>query len=145
MMVHLVGRRQFLGTAAAAGVGLVPSLAVAAPTRPEASVKRPIRCCILLFYYGGPSHLDTFDPKPDAPAEVRGEYRTIATAVPGVRVTEHLPRTARLLDRLALLRSLHHPMRNHNSAAAETLTGHPPAGGDLELLADDPRGFPTLG
>jgi hypothetical protein len=76
---------------------------------------------------------------------VRGEYRTIATAVPGVRICEHLPRTARLLDRIALVRSLHHPMRNHNSAAAEALTGRTPAGGDLELLTDDPRGLPTLG
>jgi hypothetical protein len=104
-----------------------------------------IRSCILIFYYGGPSHLDTFDPKPDAPREVRGEYRTIATSVPGVRVSEHLPLTARLMNRLALVRSMHHPMRNHNSAAAETLTGHLPAAGDLELLADDPRGCPTLG
>src|SRR5262249_24756030 len=85
------------------------------------------------------------DPKPDAPAEVRGEYRTIATRVPGVRVCEHLPRLARLLDRVALVRSLHHPMRNHNSAAAESLTGRTPAGGDQELLTDDPRGLPTLG
>src|SRR5437763_2260691 len=84
----------------------------------------PVRSCILVFYYGGPSHLDTFDPKPNAPAEVRGAYRTIATAVPGVRVGEHLPRTARLMDRIALVRSVHHPMRNHNSAAAEALTGH---------------------
>ncbi len=104
-----------------------------------------IRSCILIFYYGGPSHLDTFDPKPNAPVEVRGEYRSIATAVPGVRVCEHLPRTAGLLNRLALVRALHHPMRNHNSAAAETLTGRTPAGGDQELLADDPRGLPTLG
>ncbi len=104
-----------------------------------------IRSCILIFYYGGPSHLDTLDPKPDAPAEVRGEYRTIATAVPGVRLCEHLPRTAQLLDRLALVRGLHHPMRNHNSAAAEALTGRTPPGGDQELLTDDPRGLPTLG
>jgi hypothetical protein len=112
---------------------------------PNASVESRIRSCIFIFYYGGPSHLDTFDPKPDAPAEIRGDYRTIATAVPGVRVCEHLPRTARLMDRLALVRSLHHPMRNHNSAAAEALTGRTPAGGDLELLTDDPRGLPTLG
>src|SRR5207302_7890888 len=73
------------------------------------------------------------------------EYRTLATAVPGVRVCEHLPRTARLMPKLALVRSLHHPMRNHNSAAAEALTGRTPAGGDQELLTDDPRGLPTLG
>ena len=106
---------------------------------------KPIRSCILIFYYGGPSHLDTVDPKPNAPAEVRGEYRTIPTAVPGVRVCEHLPRTAKLMDRIAVIRSMHHPMRNHNSAAAEVFTGRTPEGGDQELLTDDPRGMPNLG
>lgn len=138
---HTRDRRRFLATAAVAGFGLELPPTVA---RPVAARDR-IRSCILIFYYGGPSHLDTFDPKPDAPAEVRGEYRTIATAVPGIRVCEHLPRSARLMSRLALVRALHHPMRNHNSAAAETLTGRTPAGGDQELLADDPRGLPTLG
>jgi hypothetical protein len=135
-------RRRFLGTAAVAGLGLA-NQAVAA-TQPR-NAGRSIRSCILLFYYGGPSHLDTFDPKPDAPAEVRGEYRNVPTVVPGVRFCEHLPRTAALMDRLVVIRSLHHPMRNHNSAAAEALTGRTPAGGDLELLTDDPRGLPTLG
>jgi hypothetical protein len=140
-----LGRRTFVKAAGLAGLGLglLPDVAPAA--QPAPSSGRSIRSCILLFYYGGPSHLDTLDPKPDAPAEVRGEYRTIATPVPGVRVCEHLPRLARQLDRAALVRSLHHPMRNHNSAAAEALTGRTPAGGDQELLTDDPRGLPTLG
>ena len=141
---HAQDRRRFLAQAAISGLGLGSSLAADAAARPVVA-RGGIRSCILIFYYGGPSHLDTFDPKPDAPTEVRGEYRTIATAVPGVRVCEHLPRTARLMKRLALLRSLHHPMRNHNSAAAEALTGRTPAGGDQELLRDDPRGLPTLG
>src|SRR5262245_826496 len=138
---HTTGRRQFLGAAALAGVGLGRP---ARADRPAAAAGRA-RSCVLVFYYGGPSHLETFDPKPDAPAEVRGEYRTIQTAVPGVRLGEHLPLTARLTDRLALVRALHHPMRNHNSAAAEALTGRTPAGGDQELLTDDPRGLPALG
>ncbi|HEY7156757.1 MAG TPA: DUF1501 domain-containing protein [Gemmataceae bacterium] len=141
---HAQDRRRFLATATVAGLGLeLPPGATAAAR--SVATRDNIRSCVLIFYYGGPSHLDTFDPKPDAPAEVRGEYRTIATAVPGVRVCEHLPRTAHLMNRLALVRGLHHPMRNHNSAAAETLTGRAPAGGDRELLADDPRGLPTLG
>src|SRR5437764_6740783 len=125
-------RRQWLWLSGLGVLGL-PSLV---PSAAASSRSGAIRSCILLFYYGGPSHLDTFDPKPDAPAEVRGEYPTVATAVPGVRVTEHLPRCARLMDRLALVRGLHHPMRNHNSAAAEALTGRTPAGGDQELLTD---------
>ena len=105
----------------------------------------PIKSCIVVFHYGGPSQFETYDPKPQAPAGVRGEYGTIATAVPGIVVGEYLPRVAKIMDRLALVRSMHHPMRNHNSAAAEALTGRTPAGGDLELLADEARSFPTLG
>jgi hypothetical protein len=141
---HTLSRRQFMEAAgiASLGLGALPGFSLAGrPATPAAS----IRSCILIFYYGGPSHLDTLDPKPTAPAEVRGEYRNIATAVPGIRLCEHLPRTAQLMDRLALVRGLHHPMRNHNSAAAEALTGRTPAGGDQELLTDDPRGLPTLG
>lgn len=137
------------GLLASAGVGAfgwpVAARESFRPRNASLPVMKPIRSCILVFCYGGPSHLDTFDPKPAAPAEVRGEYRTIPTAVPGVRVCEHLPRVARVMDRLALVRGLHHPMRNHNSAAAEALTGRTPAGGDQELLTDDPRGVPTLG
>jgi hypothetical protein len=136
---QLFDRRRFLGSTALAGLGLSSPALAKTP-----SIGR-IRSCILLFFYGGPSHVDTLDTKPDAPAEVRGEYRSIQTAVPGIRVCEHLPLTARIMDRLALVRSVHHPMRNHNSAAAEALTGRTPAGGDQELLTDDPRGLPTLG
>jgi hypothetical protein len=138
-----LGRREFLRVGAL-GLGLGGKARAA---NPPAAVgpKNAIRSCVLVFFYGGPSHIDTLDPKPNAPAEVRGDYRAIPTAVPGVRVCEHLPRMARVLDRVALVRSLHHPMRNHNSAAAESLTGRTPSGGDQELLADDPRGVPTLG
>jgi hypothetical protein len=141
----MMRRRDFFSTAGFAGLGFGLRPGAAAAARPAAAPAGRIRSCVLVFYYGGPSQLDTLDPKPDAPAEVRGEYRTIATAVPGVRLCEHLPHTARLMGRLALVRSLHHPMRNHNSAAAEALTGRTPAGGDQELLTDDPRGLPTLG
>jgi Protein of unknown function (DUF1501) len=66
------------------------------------------RSVILLLLVGGPSQLETFDPKPDAPAEVRGPFRSIATRCPGVRVCEHLPRMAARMDRLAVVRSMHH-------------------------------------
>jgi hypothetical protein len=83
--------------------------------------------------------------KPNAPHEVRGEFQSIATRVPGVRISEHLPKTARVMDKLAIVRSMHHPMRNHNSAAVEALCGRTPLKGDLELLADDPNSFPNYG
>jgi uncharacterized protein (DUF1501 family) len=70
--------------------------------------RRHDRSVILLLLVGGPSQLETWDPKPDAPAEVRGPYRSIATRCPGVRISEHLPRMATRMDRLALIRSVHH-------------------------------------
>lgn len=142
-----LSRRRWLQVA---GLGWLNASLSAAVQGQEGSTgtlasKSPIRSCILLFHYGGPSQFETYDPKPQAPADVRGEYGTISTTVPGIAVGEHLPRVAKIMDRLALVRSLHHPMRNHNSAAAEVLTGRTPAGGDQELLADDARSFPTLG
>jgi len=123
-----------------------PSLAAEGAVANQAPARhRPIQACILVFHYGGPSQFETYDPKPLAPAQVRGEWQPIPTAVPGVSIGELLPRTAQVLDRMALIRSMHHPMRNHNAAAAEALTGRTPIGGDLELLADDSRSFPTLG
>lgn len=134
-----------LGWLGAAFPSLLDLRQSGANERPARAKRSPIKSCIIVFHYGGPSQFETYDPKPHAPAEIRGEYRTIATAVPGITVGEYLPRVAQIMDRLALVRSMHHPMRNHNSAAAEALTGRTPVGGDLELLADEARSFPTLG
>ena len=105
----------------------------------------PIRSCILLFYYGGPSHIDTVDLKPRAPAEVRGAFGSIATSVPGMRVCEHLPHTSRVMDRVAVVRSMHHPMTNHNAAAFTAMCGRNPLKGDLELLGNDRNDPPCYG
>jgi hypothetical protein len=81
--------------------------------------------CILIFLNGGPSHLDMWDPKPDAPAEIRGEFRPIPTSVPGVRFGEHLPKFARQMRRCTLVRSAHHSVNNAHAAAVYcALTGH---------------------
>src|SRR5436305_10956737 len=81
--------------------------------------------CILIFLNGGPSHLDMWDMKPAAPVEIRGEFRPIATSVPGVQLSEHLPRLARHLHRCALVRSVHHSVNNAHAAAVYAgLTGH---------------------
>lgn len=82
------------------------------------------KACIFLFMWGGPSHLDTFDLKPEAPDEVRGDFKPIATAVPGTNICEHFSRTASLTDRLSIIRSLHHSDPAHLSSAHATLTGH---------------------
>lgn len=98
MTVSEVSRRDFLRAGAAL------SLAGTA-TRAAGTDDRAV---ILLLLVGGPSQIETFDPKPDAPSEIRGPFRPIATRVPGLFVGEHLPRLARRLDRVALIRTLHH-------------------------------------
>ena len=81
--------------------------------------------CILVFLNGGPSHLDMWDMKPGAPAEVRGEFKPITTSVPGVQLCEHLPRLARLMHHATLVRSVHHGVNNSHAAAVYAgLTGH---------------------
>jgi hypothetical protein len=92
------------------------------------------RSCILLWMDGGPSQLDTFDPKP---GHVNGgPFRAIATAVPGIQISEHLPQIARQMDRLALVRSMHSQEGDHRLAAAYVHTGYPHRG---------PIQYPTLG
>jgi len=80
--------------------------------------------CIVLFLSGGPPHLDTFDPKPDAPDDVRGEFDTIETALPGVRLSEYLPLTSKLLDRAAIIRSMTHPSPGHADGGYAMFTGY---------------------
>ena len=81
------------------------------------------RSVVILFLSGGPSHLDMWDLKPEAPEEIRGTFRPIATSVPGIQISEHLPRTARLADRLAIIRSMHHGSSNHPSASYWMMVG----------------------
>jgi hypothetical protein len=140
----LPSRRRLLQLA---GGGLAFNLPACLQTQfARAASAAHIKSCVLIFYYGGPSHLDTYDLKPDAPAEVRGEFAGIATSAAGMHVCEHLPRTSRVMHKLAVVRSVHHPMRNHNSAAVEALCGRTPIKGDLELLANDPTiDFPCYG
>lgn len=88
---------------------------------------------IFLHQYGGPSHIDTFDMKPQAPDGVRGEFQPITSAVPGVPVCEHLPRWGSQLDRWAQVRSVHHDMKNHNPACYYSLTGKRPPTDDIRL------------
>ncbi len=104
-----------------------------------------IKSCILIFYYGGPSHLDTWDMKPNAPREIRGLFGSIPTSVPGIRVSEKMPHAARVMDRLTIIRSMHHPMTNHNAAAFTALCGRNPLKGDLELLGNDRNDPPCYG
>jgi hypothetical protein len=105
-LIRLGSRRWFLqtGLAGLAGVSLPDVLRCQALGNAKGAAGR--KAVILIWLSGGPSHLDTWDPKPDTPAEIRGPFRSIATRVPGVRVCEHLPRQAGILDRVALIRSV---------------------------------------
>src|SRR5438105_4180533 len=78
---------------------------------------------ILVFANGGQSQIDTWDPKPAAPLDVRGAFQPIATAIPGVHFCEHMPRIARIADRLTIVRSMSHEDLDHGSAAYLALTG----------------------
>src|SRR5207344_2386044 len=80
---------------------------------------------IVLWLWGGPSHMETFDLKPEAPAEYRGEFRPIPTNVPGVSISEHLPQLARLADKFALLRSVHHDSPGHVNSTHTLLSAYP--------------------
>ena len=107
--------------------------------------RKAARHCILVYLLGGPSHLDLWDPKPRAPAEIRGPFEPIATAVPGVHFTEHLPQLAQRADRLAVVRSLSHDNNDHPYMAYYTLTGRispVPLGANTVLApsrSDDPH------
>ncbi|MDX1948051.1 MAG: DUF1501 domain-containing protein [Pirellulaceae bacterium] len=95
---------------------------------------------ILFWANGGPSHLDLFDLKPDAPAEYRGPFRPIRTNVPGVEITEHLPRLAGMADKWALVRSLHHERAEHSGGSHRFLTGYPSKAANLNVAE-----FPDVG
>jgi hypothetical protein len=81
--------------------------------------------CIFIFLFGGPSHIDLWDMKPQAPLEIRGEFEPVATSVPGIQVCEHLPRMAKQMDKLCLLRSMEHRMPVHGPACSEMYSGRP--------------------
>jgi hypothetical protein len=84
------------------------------------------RACILIWQDGGPTHYETFDPKPDAPAEIRGEFKPIPTKIAGVHFSEHLPRLAAIADELAVVRSIRHDQGNHGAGNHYLMTGAPP-------------------
>src|SRR5947209_4413650 len=101
-----LNRRDFLALGALGGLSLLPTMSPAAPA-PAASFGRARRC-LLLFLTGGPPQHDTWDSKPDAPADIRGEFSPIATSVPGVFVSELFPRLAQIAQRYCIMRSVTH-------------------------------------
>ena len=125
-----VSRRDVLhaGVLTAFGLSLADLFRLQAAGADAAAGKRPDRgtSCILIWLDGGPSHIDTFDPKPDAPSEVRSQFGTIPASVPGILLCEHLPLTARVMQDVALIRSFTHELGNHDTGTRFIFTGHRP-------------------
>lgn len=128
-------RRGFLGT----GLGLLGS-----PWLPAAPRRAKAKSVILIYNCGGPSHLDLWDPKPDASSDIRGTFAPIPTNVSGIRVSELLPRLARQADKYAIVRSVHHGHQGHNSAMYWSIVGQPYAI-DSTLINPSRTDLPGLG
>jgi hypothetical protein len=126
---RLVSRRDSLRAGLLGSFGLGFESLLRARASGSEGIGPPARAdaCILVWLSGGPSHLDTFDPKPDAGADVRGEFRPIETSVPGVSLSEVLPRLAAKLDRFTLMRSMTSPEAEHDRASHHMLTGYRPS------------------
>ncbi len=121
-----VSRRSFLQAGAAAMAGLtLPNLLRLQAAGAVNEKKAKIRNCITLFLVGSPGHLDTWDMKPDAPDDIRGKFRPISTNVPGVQICEHFPRMAKMMDKVALIRSLsYNSGASHENGQRWMMTGH---------------------
>src|SRR5262249_9380585 len=134
-----------IGGLGAFGFVLADDLGLRAEARPtgQGPAFGRARSCILLYKYGSPAQHETFDPKPGAPAEVQGELGAIPTSVPGVRISDHLPRIARIMDRLTVVRSLTHPYPLH--ATVYATTGIPEADTKIEPIPRPPRQWPFIG
>ena len=136
-------RREALSVGAAAGLGL----SLADCLRARESTRPAVESVILIYLHGGHPQHETWDPKPLAPAEVRGEFGQIATALPGVFFSEMLPRSARIADKLTVIRSLSHENANHVQASLAAMTGHAHPR-EAEARGDfppSPNDFPPFG
>jgi hypothetical protein len=145
---HRLHRRQLLQIGGLTGMGLLlPDLLRArAETGPKGTFGRA-KSVIMLYLHGGHAQQETWDPKPDGPSPEKGEFGAIATSVPGVKVSELLPRSARFMHRLAVIRSLSHANANHVQASLTALTGHahPPSVESRGDFPPSPTDFPPFG
>jgi hypothetical protein len=115
-----------LGLGAALGAGFTDLLRLRSQASSGSSPKARAKSCILVWMDGGPTHYETFDPKPEAPSEIRGEFFSTETKVPGLLYDEHLTRLASIADKTALVRSIRHDQGNHGAGNHYMMTGAPP-------------------
>jgi hypothetical protein len=145
----LLDRRELLrvGGLSLAGLslpGLLQNTARGA-ARPAARSFGKAKSCIILYLSGGPAQLDTFDPKPDAPEDIRGEFSTIATAVPGVRFSELVPHTARWMHKIGLVRTMAHTHNDHGRGSYWMFTGYPYLGSVPDVNSMSRADMPHMG
>ena len=142
-----ISRRQVLATSlGCAGFSLTDFLqlqSIAKVNRTE--TKGKAKSCIILFAWGGMSHLETWDPKPEGPKEIRGSFGTIPTATPGIHIGEHMPYLAKQTNKLAIVRSMHHGSSAHGKAMYWNFTGHKPPQSDTAAnLPPSSSDWPSL-
>ncbi len=126
------------------GLNMPQILRAAEASKQSGGPKARAKSVIFLFQWGGPSQLDMFDMKPDAPDGVRGPFKPISSSMVGEPVCEHLPKTSQIMHKVTLIRTMTHRMTNHNSAGYYALSGHAPATDD-QRLRDSPELFPAYG
>lgn len=143
-MFHSPSRRAVLSVGGASLLGLTFPQMLAAAESPRAKHKARAKSVIFLHQWGGPGQHETFDPKPDAPDNVRGWYKATKTKLPGVLFGERIPKLAAMADKLCVVRCLTHTMKNHNSAGYYSLTGVAPPTDD-QRLRDSIDLFPACG
>ncbi|MFZ4763943.1 MAG: DUF1501 domain-containing protein [Roseimicrobium sp.] len=140
---RLLSRRSLLRVGGMGMFGMtLPKLIFAEEAARNPKLIAKAKSVIYLFQWGGPSHLETFDMKPDAPSGVRGFHKPMSSIADGIQVNSLLPKTAKVMDKVTLIRSVHHTMKNHNSAGYYALTGHAPPSDD-QRLKDTPDLFPA--
>jgi hypothetical protein len=140
----LPSRRGLLQAGALGAVGLTLPRLLQLRAEPAAPHQPAADACILVFLWGAPSQYETFDPKPEAPDGIRGEFGVRPTRLAGVQFGEHVPFLAERNDRFALIRTCAQTSTHHQSAAYEALTGYPPSA-DLVALTATPTDHPNLG
>ncbi len=141
--IERTSRRSLLRVGAAGFAGLnLPGILRASESGKGPAPKA--KSVLFLHQWGGPSHIDTFDMKPHAPEKIRGMFRPIQSNTPGLPIVEHLPNFAKILGMFAQVRSVHHTMKNHNSAGYYSLTGHAPPLDD-QRLRDSRELYPSYG
>lgn len=144
-------RRELLrvGSAGLLGVSL-PALLAAESLKNTKTEKKFVsqkkaRNLILMFLEGGPAHQDTWDMKPNAPEQIRGEFKPVMTSLPGQLFCEHLPRLARVAHHFSYIRSVHHSVNDHNAGAYQALTGRYPVENGRLITRPGPTDFPAIG